>query len=132
MTTTTPDTAPRLVTQPPIVARPKPTGDICADLKNGIIQQHEVSKAQLWECSQNAANWGVRPSYNTGGDDGMAGLFGLSGCDNPYTDCAGNPRLGAGQSPAERARSGADGWMLLLGVGVIAALTGAAVRSGRR
>lgn len=130
-TTSTPVNAPRLLTAPPIVASPKPSGDICADLRNGIIQQHEVSKAQLWECSQNARNWGVSPTYGAG-DDGMNGMRGLAGCDNPYTDCAGNPRLGAGQSPAERARSGADGWMLLLGVGVIAALTGVAVRGGKR
>lgn len=101
-------------------ARPMPTGDVCADLKNGTLLQSNVPVEQVYQCSV-AGYVGVAPSpLDT--IQAELGLAGLGACGDAGTVCAGNPQVnnppGWGPSPAARARgNGGNGPLLALLIG---------------
>lgn len=103
----------------------RPSGDLCADLRDGFILQSQVPMDAVYDCSTKGYV-GVAPSPLdlVQMQTGMGG-YGMGSCNNPDV-CAGNPLVS--ESPADRARRGGDGmplWMLVVvGVGLYAATKG--------
>lgn len=115
------------ITPTPFVPAPgprRPSGDLCADLRDGLVLQSQVPIETVYECAQRGYR-GVAPSPLNVVIDGLNGL-GLGSCANPNV-CAGNPLL-VSESPADKARRGGDGlplWMFaVIGIGLYAATKG--------
>jgi len=106
--------------------RPQPTGDVCTDLKNGTLLQSNVPIEAVYACSAaGVQNWGV----------GISGLSGLGECGDAGTMCAGNPPLGVGISPADRARGEGNGvpwWTWLTAAAGVWALSQSQPKKGGR